>query len=214
MQYGFRVGFDTSSPLQPAPTNMQLALVQGQVVDQMIAAEVAAGRLVAVLPPAGVHTNPIGLIPKPHQPNKFRLIGNLSPPQAASVNDGIDPSLCSLVYTTVDQADKLARQAGRGALMAKLDLSSLYKRVPVHADDQHLLGIEWRGMGYCDKALPFWAPVSPQALYSSSRRPRLGNGMQRNPEFPVLPGYFFFCSSPASTAAEEALRIALPLCRL
>ena len=74
MQYGFRVGFDIVSPLWPALANMQPALAQGQVVDCMITAEVAARRLFAVPSPSGVHINLIGLIANPHQLNKFRLI--------------------------------------------------------------------------------------------------------------------------------------------
>ena len=214
MQYGFRVGFDASSPLWPAPTNMQSAFAQGQVVDQMMAAEVAAGRLIAVPSPAGVHTNPIGLIQKPHKPNKFRLIVDLSAPQGASVNDGIDPSLCSLMYATVDQAAKLARQAGRGALMAKLDLSSGYRRVPVHAADQHLLGIERRGVVYCDKALPFGLRSAPKLFTAVADGLAWAMACRGIQDFLHYLDDFFFCSSPASTAAEEALRIAVPLCRL
>ena len=78
---------------------------------------------------AETHTNPIGLIPKPHQPNKFRLIVDLSAPSDFSVNDGIDPTLCSLQYAMVDEAARLTRQVGPGALLSKLDLSSIYRRV-------------------------------------------------------------------------------------
>ena len=51
-----------------------------------------------------VHVSPIGLIPKGGQPGKFRLIVDLSSPHGASVNDGIDPDLCSLSYFSVDEA--------------------------------------------------------------------------------------------------------------
>ena len=34
-------------------------------------------------------------------------------------------------------------QAGRGALMAKFDLKSAYRQVPVHPHDRKLLGMEW-----------------------------------------------------------------------
>ena len=39
--------------------------------------------------------------------------------------------------------------------MAKTDLKSAYQHVPVHPADQHLLGIEWNGTTYLDRALPF-----------------------------------------------------------
>ena len=38
--------------------------------------------------------NLIGLIPKPHQPGKFRLIVDLSAPVGSSVSDGIALDLC------------------------------------------------------------------------------------------------------------------------
>ena len=37
----------------------------------------------------------------------------------------------------------------------KLDLKYAYRMVPVHPEDQHLLGIQWEGSTYIDRALPF-----------------------------------------------------------
>ena len=51
-----------------------------------------------------VHVSPIGLIPKGGQLGKFQLIVDLSSHPGASVNDGIDPDLCSLSYSSVDEA--------------------------------------------------------------------------------------------------------------
>ena len=42
--------------------------------------------------------SPIGLVPKDHQPGKFRLIIDLSSPMGASINDGINSDLTSLTY--------------------------------------------------------------------------------------------------------------------
>ena len=162
MHCGFRVGFNPTSPLRSVTSNLPSARRQAEIVSKTIAAEVAAGRMDIAPSLAETHTNPIGLIPKPHQPNKFRLIVDLSAPSDFSVNDGIDPSLCSLEYATVDQAARLTRGAGPGALMSQLDLSSAYRRVPVHADDHHLLGVEWQGMVYRDKTLPFGLRSAPK----------------------------------------------------
>ena len=46
--------------------------------------------------------------------------------------------------------------------MAKFDLKSAYRQVPVHPDDRWLLDMEWRGQLFVDTALPFglrWAPA-------------------------------------------------------
>ena len=50
----------------------------------------------------GIHYSPIGLIPKRNKPGKWRLIVDLSSPEGASVNDGVDKELFSLSYTSVD----------------------------------------------------------------------------------------------------------------
>lgn len=47
---------------------------------------------------------------------------DLSYPPNQSVNDSIDPSLCLMVYTTVDDAADIVTQLGKGALMAKVDI--------------------------------------------------------------------------------------------
>lgn len=45
----------------------------------------------------------LGVVPKKGA-NKFHLIHHLSFPKGASVIDGIDPDLCSVVYTSFDAA--------------------------------------------------------------------------------------------------------------
>ena len=56
----------------------------------------------------------------------------------------------------------MVARCGRGALMAKTDLKSAYRHVPVHPADQHLLGIEWNGTTYLDRALPFGLRSAPK----------------------------------------------------
>ena len=83
----------------------------------------------------------MGVIPKAHQPDRWRFIVDLSSPRAASVNDGIAPNLCSLSYVSIDVAARKICELGTGAMMAKLDIQSAYRHIPVHPDDRHLLGI-------------------------------------------------------------------------
>ena len=44
------------------------------------------------------------MVPKDHQPGKFRLIIDLSAPVGGSVNEGIDLNLTSLIYPRVEDA--------------------------------------------------------------------------------------------------------------
>ena len=46
--------------------------------------------------------------------------------------------------------------------MAKLDIESAYRIVPVHPDDRHLLGMRWRGETYVDTVLPFGLRSAPK----------------------------------------------------
>ncbi len=138
---GFQLGFDRNKvSLRRCANNHQSVSENRQVVDNYISLEFANGK-VKEWTSGAVHCSPIGIIPKPHQPGKYRLIIDLSAPLGSSVNDGISPDLCSLHYSSVEQAVSLVKSCGRGALMAKIDLQSAYRQVPVHPNDQFLLGI-------------------------------------------------------------------------
>ena len=89
------------------------------------------------------------------------MIMHLSAPRGTSVNDFIPKEQFSLRYTTIDDAVALVQQAGRGALMAKVDLQSAFRMVPVRKEDWELLGMQWDDHFYFDKCLPFGLRSSP-----------------------------------------------------
>ena len=95
------------------------------------------------------------MIPKASQPGKWRLIVDLSHPSGSAVNDGISCPLCSLRYVSVDSAVQMITECGPATLLAKLDLESAYRNVPVHQADGWLLGMKWKEEIYVDLALPF-----------------------------------------------------------
>ena len=100
-----------------------------QLVEQHIQEEVQSFRLLGPIPPflaTTCHTSPIGHIPKPNQPGQ-RLIVDLSAPAGASVNDAIHPDLCSLCYTSLDDATLVVQKLDRGVVLAKLDLKKAYR---------------------------------------------------------------------------------------
>ena len=76
----------------------------------------------------------------------------MSSPEGASINDAIAESLCSLSYVGVTEATQGPVDRGRGALMAKIDVKSAYRNIPIHPDDRWLLGMMW------DNAL-YYAPI-------------------------------------------------------
>lgn len=83
------------------------------------------------------------------------MITDLSFPKGSSINDTIDPRLCSLSYTSVDEVAHAAMLAGRRSLMAKIDIKSAYRLILVHPEDRGYLGMEWNGRVYVDGMLPF-----------------------------------------------------------
>ena len=87
---------------------------------------------------------------------------DLSAPEEASVNSGISRDFCSLHYASIDDAIKFVRELGPGSLPAKLDLKKAYRMVPVHPDDQWLLGVCWEERIYLDTALPFGPRSAPK----------------------------------------------------
>ena len=58
------------------------------------------------------------------------------------MDDGIEAELCSLKYTSVEEAVKRCHELGRGTWLTKLDVKAAYRIVPVHPQDRHLLGME------------------------------------------------------------------------
>ena len=109
-----------------------------------------------------LQVNKIGIIPKGHTPGKWRLITDLSSPIGASVNDGIETELSSLSYITVDNVAHLACQLGTGALLAKIDIESAYRLIPVHPADRPLQAIKWEGKIFIDPMLPFGLRSAPK----------------------------------------------------
>ena len=142
---GFRVGFcRQQGNLGPHKGNM----VNGrnpQLVSEYLSRESSLGRMTVVNQgeQSPVHTSPIGLIPKKGKPGKRRLIVDLSSPEGRSVNDGISKELSSITYPTVDHLAMLVQRVGRGAFLVKADVREAFRNVPIHPDDQWLLGVEW-----------------------------------------------------------------------
>ena len=123
---GFRVGFNRSLPLRAARGNLASVEENPSSIKDYLDGELREATIRSAFPGETVHVSLIDLVPKGGQPGKFWLIVDLSSPWGGSVNDGIDPELCSLSYSLVDEAVRRVRQSGPWALMAKLDLKSAY----------------------------------------------------------------------------------------
>ena len=188
-------------------------------IQKYIAAESVAGRIIGPVPADTVQSLNIqisrfGIIPKPHQPGKWRLITDLSAPAGASVNDGVVALLCSVAYASVDDAVENIGQLGRGALIAKFDLESAYRLVPVHPVDRLLLGVKWAGEVFVDGALLFGLCSAPKlftavadALLWVMGAHGLETGMHYLDDFLLL-------GPPGAEKCGRSLRLCLDVCRL
>ena len=74
------------------------AATNNSAVREFIGTEKAAGRLIGPIDGQLVHISPVGLVPKGHQIDKFRMIVDLSFPRGHSINDGISTDLSFLTY--------------------------------------------------------------------------------------------------------------------
>ena len=106
--HGFRIGFNCyQSTCKSAKVNMQTAKQNAEVVEERLQAEESLKQVIGPLPVdqyPQVQISRFGVIPKNHQPGKWRMIVNLSHPKQSSVNDKISANLCSLKYASVDNA--------------------------------------------------------------------------------------------------------------
>ena len=170
LQNGFRVGFNPASvSLKSATQNMPSASLQPSVIDDYLYTELAKGRVAGPFsspPLPHLHISRFGVIPKKHQPGKWRLILDLSSLDGHSVNDGIRKDPFTVQYMKVDDIIDGIMSLGRGTLLAKFDVESAYRIIPIHPNDRYLLGMQWQGNYFVDMALPFGLHSAP-SIFSS-----------------------------------------------
>lgn len=122
-----------------------------------------------------LHINRFGVIPKGHNTGKWRMITDLSFPSGRSVNDGIGASL--------DDVTTAAARLGPGALLAKVDIKSAYRLLPVHLQDRPLLAIQWDGKIFVDMILHLGFTHQPR---SSMQLPTCSAGTYNNGHTPAV----------------------------
>lgn len=165
LRSGFLHGFFIPFQLSWSPVfsdNLRSAREQPQVLRDKLAKEVELGRIAGPFPAPpfeNLRVSPLGVVPK-KEIGKFRLIHHLSYPKGESVNDGIPRDEASVSYVSFDRAVILVRNAGSGALLAKSDIESAFRLLPVHPDCFHLLGCVLDGLYYYDMCLPMGCSIS------------------------------------------------------
>ena len=167
---GFDIGFRGSPNNCLQVQNHKSTDANPDLVSDHIQKELALGRLsgpFANPPFTQFQINPIGLIPKKGN-NSFRMILDLSCPNHFSINSGIHDIFAKVSYQSVDDAIKLILACGPAPFLAKCDVKSAFRLLPIRPDLYHLLGFHWQGSYYFDKCLPMGARSSCQLFETLS----------------------------------------------
>ena len=195
---------------------MLSAMQNPGVVREYLKAKHETGRVLGpVLPMVAsgcvVHTNCFGVILKPNQPGKWHLIMDLSHPDGAIINDGVDSTLCSPKYALVDDTVRFIGVAGKGAPTAKLDIQSAYRNVPVNSDDQPLLS----GRGRCSWMQRCHLGFSWLQRYSNTLADELAWILEKEGSYPLLHYLddFLLVGGVGSEECAASLRVTQEVCR-
>ena len=165
LQFGFPIGYHSSSLPTSNPRNHHNAHMFQVYVDKFICKEVELGATMGPFFHNPLHsylyTSPLNTAPKKGSTEgDRRVILDLSWPDGFAVNDGIDKNYylgewVSLRYPSIDDFTDLIASLGQGCLLYKRDLSRAYRQIPVCPGDIGFLGYSWRSRFYIDTALPF-----------------------------------------------------------
>ncbi len=164
LRLGVPLGYTGPTNVQQHCTNLKSADAFPDAITAAVEKEVGTGRQLGPYrtPPfAGYRLSPLGSVDKKVPLGcegdplraKRRKIHHLSWPAGSSVNDLLERRTVAL--SSFDAIVDLVRHAGNGCLIAKLDIGSAYRNIPVRPEDWPLLGFEWQHFYYWDTVLPF-----------------------------------------------------------
>lgn len=153
--YGERKFFDSK--------NLKSAEVNPAIVLDKINKEIQAGRMAGPfteLPFSDLHISPLGLVPK--SDGGHRLITHLSfPRKTGGINGGIKDEIKTVSYTSFDKVVDMILDLGPNCLLAKRDIKSAFRLLPINPCDFNLLGMKVQGAIYIDLNLPFGVSCAP-----------------------------------------------------
>lgn len=169
---GFDIGFRGSCAANKQVKNLVSSAAYPKAVNCHIDDELSKGRFCGPFsePPFPfLHISPIGVVPK-KSPGKFRMIVDLSSPRGNAVNEGIADERAAVSYSSLTDAIKIIIDCGPGAFMAKADIESAFRIIPVLPEQYPLLGFQWNNSLFYDRCLPMGCRSSCQIfeLFSTS----------------------------------------------
>ena len=112
--------------------------------------------------------SPLGIVPK-KEPGTFRLIHDLSFPHGYSINAGIPKQYTSVRYEHFDKLVDMIKIAGVQSYIAKTDIESAFRLLPIHPSCYHLFGFIFQEQFYYDRCLPMGCAESCNLFESLSQ---------------------------------------------
>lgn len=217
---GFKLGYTGERHFTFSP-NLKSCTDFPDIVANKIQKELQAKRIRGpfINPPfQHLHISPIGVVPK-KSPGQYRLIQHLSYPDMNSINDFIDPELSTVRYTSFDDAIKQLLISGQGSFMAKTDIDSAFRILPIHPSDYELLGIHFQGKYFYDTCLPMGASSSCAIFesFSSSLEWIARNRLHIQHIIHILDDFLIFgntfnsCQSHLDKFLQLCLHIGVPI---
>ena len=176
--------------------------------------ELDAGRVAGPFdkpPLPNFQVSPLGLVPK-KVPGEFRVIHDLSYPKGDSINSTVSKEYATIHYQPFDDLISVIKLLGSGTLVAKTDIESAFRLIPIHPHDYNLLGFVVDGKFYYDRCLPMGSSVSCRTfeLFSNALHWILENKCQVAYVWHLLDD-FVVCGPPDSPACTESLKCVLDL---
>lgn len=135
-KFGFPIHFEGNRTSFFA-NNLVSAQQNPEIVTAKLYKELTAGRLAGPFnsPPfMNFRVSPLGVVPK-KAPGEYRIIHHLSFPNGISVNDGIAQEHTSVQYARVDDVVAMIKQLGCGCFLAKTDIKSAFRIIPIRPAD-------------------------------------------------------------------------------
>ena len=211
---GFRLNNFSSTPSDNDKV-LKSALSLPDIVNAKLSKEIDQGRIIGPFTESPFQNHvisPLGLVEK-KTPGEYRVIHHLSYPAGTSINDGIPRDYATVHYATISDAIKVILSYGKNCFLAKSDIKSAFRIIPINPKDYHLLGMKWQNNYYFDRCLPMGASSSCSIFekFSTSLEWIVQNKIGNASVLHVLDDFLFVANSELE--CQRALDIFLNICK-
>lgn len=102
---------------------------------------------------------------------------------------------------------------GKGTVIAKLDIQSAFRIVPVHPADCHLLGMRWKDSVYIDTVLPFELRSAPKLFNAVADAIQFIAGSQGIKHITHYLDDFVILGPPGTLQCHRDLQVMIEICQ-